>query len=248
MSDSGTRGPTWKLISFLRRRRGLTAEEFVTYWRDIHAPLLQQRTDFWRHVRRYVQNYALVGRDSPIGLPDSHDGVSELWFDTLPELKAAFREPGFEAVRTDARRFVDLDGSVSWIAEVIHLKDAGPTNIKLFGAGHARAGLTREGAQAYWRDEHPEVLARDAPECWRMIKRYDQDHTRSPGDLSLDTITDSYDFCAEVGTDSAQAMQELFTREDYMAIVRPDELRFAAVDDSIACATRESVLYDSAAG
>ena len=78
-----------------------------------------------------------------------------------------------------------------------------------------------------------------------MMTRYGQAHTRRVAGLPLDTISDAYDLCAEVGTESIGMMQEHYTREDYLAIVRPDELRFASVRDSLACATRESVIYNS---
>jgi uncharacterized protein (TIGR02118 family) len=247
-SDGQAAGrPTWKLLSFLKRRQDLTAEQFIAYWRDVHAPLMQEQSNFWRHVRRYIQNYAISGSDSPIGLPDTHNGVSELWFDSPEELRAAFSEPDFEVLRADAREFVDLGGVISWVAEFVYVKDPGPTDIKLFAAGHASPGLTRLQSQTYWHDQHTRVLAQDAPDVWRLMASYNQSHTRQLDDLPLSTIIDDYDFCAEVGMDSIQAMHELFTHEDYLTIVRPDELRFASVHDSLACATRESVIYDAAA-
>lgn len=214
----------------------------MSYWRDVHPQAIMELPGFSRHVRRYVQNHALLGR-LPLGLPDEYDGVSELWFDRLEHLRSALSEACLGVLRADAHRFIDLRQSVSWVAEVIHVKGTGPTEIKLFAAGHARPGLTRSEAQAYWRERHPHVVARDAPECWRMIKRYDQAHTRSTTGLPLETVTDRYDFCAEVGLDSIEAAQELFTRRDYLEIVRSDELRFASVEDSLACATRERVIF-----
>jgi uncharacterized protein (TIGR02118 family) len=240
-----TERPTWKLISFLKRKTGMSREEFVAYWRDVHAPLMQQQTDFWRHVRGYVQNYAASG-ESPVGRPEAHDGVSELWFDSFNELKAAFGEIGFKGpVKADAQEFIDLAGSFSMVTEVVRVKDPGPTNLKLIAAGHRKEGLTREEAQTYWRDSHPQLAARETPEFWSMIQRYVQNHPRSPEGVDLDTVTDDYDMCADIGLESVEAMEAAFARPDYMAIVRPDELSFSSPEDAVALVTRESVIYES---
>src|SRR5436305_1739873 len=104
----------WKVLTFLRRNPVMTPDEFVRYWHDVHAPLMQQQDDFWRHV---------------------------------------------------------------------------------------------EG-------------------------------------LALETLTDEYDFAAELGCDSVEAMQTAFARPEYMEIIRPDELRFASADDTLRVVTREAVLYE----
>lgn len=243
-SDPGVSQPGWKLISFIRRRADLSAAEFMAAWRDLHVAPIADRRGFWRHVRRYVQNRALTGGRAPLGLPAEYDGVAELWFDGVDDLRATVVDPSFGAAEAKALELIDTRTSVSWVAEVTPVKGIGQTNIKLFAAGHARAGLTRSQAQAYWRDKHPGVLAQEAPACWRMIERYDQAHTRSVGGLHMQTLTDRYDFCAEVGMDSVEAMQELFTRPDYLSIVRADELRFASVEDSLACATHAPVVHE----
>jgi uncharacterized protein (TIGR02118 family) len=247
MSDPNRRDPSWKLISFIKRQPALSTEEFVAGWRDRHAPLMARQADFWSRVRRYSQNYAVIGSDAPIGAAETYDGVSELWFDGLIELRAAFEEPGFAAVRADARELIDVTGTVSWVAEVVHAKPPVPTKLKLFGAGRVRDGMTRADAQAYWRDRHPHVVATEMPEHWALMKSYDQAHTRDPGPLPLDTLTNVYDICGEVGMDDMEAIQVSYTSDKYLERVRPDELRFASVADSIACATHPSLIYEHAA-
>jgi hypothetical protein len=43
-----------KLVFALRRREGLTREEFQRYWREEHAKLVQRHAETL-HIRRYVQ-------------------------------------------------------------------------------------------------------------------------------------------------------------------------------------------------
>jgi len=234
----------WKVLTFLRRNPVMTPDEFVRYWHDVHAPLMQQQEDFWRHVRKYVQNSTLEP-EAHVDGPDAYDGVSELWFDSADELRAAFDEPGFAIVREDAKNFVALSGSMSWAAEVVPIKDPGPTAIKIFAAGRVKEGLAREEAQEYWRDEHSRLAEREAPVLWSMIPRSVQNHTRHVEGLALETLTDKYDFAAEVGCDSVEAMQDAFARPEYMEIIRPDELRFASADDTLRVVTREALLSES---
>lgn len=115
-----------KLVFTLRRREGMTREEFQRYWREQHAPLVKRHADALR-IRRYVQVHA---RDTDIdgaladaraSEPRFYDGVAELWWDSLEELVAAFssdagRAAGQELLE-DEERFIDLARSPLWLGE-----------------------------------------------------------------------------------------------------------------------------------
>jgi uncharacterized protein (TIGR02118 family) len=115
-----------KLVFTLRRREGMTREEFQRYWREQHAPLVKRHADTLR-IRRYVQTHS---RDtdldellaSPRGSePSMYDGVAELWWDSLEDLIAAYsteagRAAGAELLK-DEQRFIDLPRSPLWLGE-----------------------------------------------------------------------------------------------------------------------------------
>jgi hypothetical protein len=46
-----------KLVFSLRRRPEMTREEFLTYWREHHGPLVSRHAEALR-IRRYVQTHA----------------------------------------------------------------------------------------------------------------------------------------------------------------------------------------------
>jgi hypothetical protein len=48
--------------------------------------------------------------------------------------------------------------------------------------------------------------------------------------------------------DDMEAIHVSYTSEKYLERVRPDELRFASVADSIACATHPALIYEQPAG
>lgn len=112
-----------KLVFTLKRRPDISPEEFQTYWRERHAPLVKQRADVLR-IRRYVQTHAVVVRQAdavsaPRSSPPNYfDGVAELWWDSLEDLElAGSTEEGLRAAREllrDEANFIDLPNSPLW--------------------------------------------------------------------------------------------------------------------------------------
>ena len=106
-----------KITIFVVRKADLTFEEFDSYWREKHAPLLKSVTEFSRHVRKYVQSH-LKSTDVPIAQGFGYDGLAELWFDSVESLNTAFNEPRYlEVIRPDELKFADLDRCLSIICE-----------------------------------------------------------------------------------------------------------------------------------
>jgi uncharacterized protein (TIGR02118 family) len=78
-----------KLFELPVRRRDMTRVECQRYWRDVHGPLVLGAADMIAPLRRYVQSHCLA--DGSAGLPPMrYDGMAELWFDTIEDLRACF--------------------------------------------------------------------------------------------------------------------------------------------------------------
>ncbi len=108
-----------KYIICARRKSGMSREEFSTYWRNRHGPLVKSVPEFMRHVRKYVQCH-LVGGAPPLGVEGPYDGVAELWFDSPEEIEQAFEEPRYlEIIRPDELKFVDISSCISFITEEV---------------------------------------------------------------------------------------------------------------------------------
>ena len=113
-----------KLTFCLRRKPGMTWDEFSEYWGTVHAPLVAARAEILG-IKRYVQvrtqqnselHAALQARNG--GAPEPFDGIAELWFEP------AERGAGGEAARTaarelleDERNFIDLPNSPMWYGD-----------------------------------------------------------------------------------------------------------------------------------
>jgi uncharacterized protein (TIGR02118 family) len=117
-----------KLVFMVRRREGITREEFQRYWKEEHAGLVKRHAEVLG-IRRYVQTHA---RDTDLddvlagsrgSEPRQYDGVAELWWDSVDDLvQAAMSEEGQTAQRAlleDERRFIDLPSSPIWLGDEI---------------------------------------------------------------------------------------------------------------------------------
>ncbi len=113
-----------KLTYCLRRKPGLSWEEFSRYWREVHAPLVRERGPALG-IKRYVQVRTV--QDAPLherlrtrndGSPEPFDGIAELWYD--PEDRGPGGEAASRAARElleDDRNFIDLSASPIWYGE-----------------------------------------------------------------------------------------------------------------------------------
>ena len=117
-----------KLVFMLRRREGMTREEFQRYWKEEHAELVKRHAELLR-IRRYVQTHA---RDTDLddalagsrgSEPRQFDGVAELWWDSIDDLVQAATTPEGQtaqnALLEDERRFIDVANSPISLGEEI---------------------------------------------------------------------------------------------------------------------------------
>lgn len=102
--------PTFtKRLGILRRKDGITHEEFVNHWLQKHAALCVKLPG----LRRYTIN--LVDRQR---FPHfDYDGFSELWFDSEDALMTALQSPEGKTLMADLPNFAK---DVSPIISVEH--------------------------------------------------------------------------------------------------------------------------------
>jgi len=95
-----------KLTCLLRRKPGMSPEEFHRYWRERHGPLVAS-TRSASHVLRYEQHHRLLGSYSEDD--GGYDGVTEQWFASMEEYEAHVAERDFAEVWADLANFLDTD-------------------------------------------------------------------------------------------------------------------------------------------
>ncbi len=185
-----------RITFLLRRRSGLDLDEFQTYWRDQHGPLMASfSTDL--QVLRYVQVHTIADEDhsrlwGPRGqMEEPYDGVAEAWFESLDTFRDAMgSEPGQAAGRAlieDERTFIDLARSPIWLNYEYPQVNPTPETlvatelssvVKLYFPLRHRPEQTLDKAQLYWRTHHGPVIRRQA--AGAGILRYQQIHAAEP--------------------------------------------------------------------
>ncbi len=76
--------PQFKIVVLITKLEGMSRADFLHHWQVRHPAVV------WRlpGLRRYVQNPSIEHRSVW-----AHDGMAELWFDSLSDIKAAFDSP-----------------------------------------------------------------------------------------------------------------------------------------------------------
>ena len=114
-----------KLVFPLHRLPGTSRDEFQTYWREIHAPLVAKYAGalgIKRYVQVHTQSTSLdTGLRESRGGPEPYDGIAELWYESESALSESLKTPeGIAAGRAlleDERRFIDLTRSPLWFGQ-----------------------------------------------------------------------------------------------------------------------------------
>ena len=92
-----------KLTCLLKRKPGLTPEEFHAYWKERHGPLMAA-SQSGSHVLRYEQNPKPLSAYSGEG-DDGYDGVTVQWFESMAEYQASVQAPDMAEVMTTTRGY-----------------------------------------------------------------------------------------------------------------------------------------------
>ncbi|MDP3767031.1 MAG: EthD domain-containing protein [Dehalococcoidia bacterium] len=98
-----------KIIRTVRRRPDLTLEQFKARWMSGHVPL-EKKVIEMAPVRRIIASFALP--ETAGGLQPAFDGMAELYFESLDDIRALFASPVPAMMRKDEEDFIDLTGEV----------------------------------------------------------------------------------------------------------------------------------------
>jgi hypothetical protein len=107
-----------KIVALLKRRPGLTLEEFLRYYEHEHAPLFARSipSEVAEAIVHYVQNHAVrLGSGEP-----AWDCVTEIGFDDLDGMRlwsAWYLGDEGKVLRDDEERFMDTAARVVIVTE-----------------------------------------------------------------------------------------------------------------------------------
>ena len=93
-----------KVLGLLTRKAGITHEEFVRHWFDIHGPLAHAVPG----IHRYVQSHIVGTRTRP-DIPETPvdvDGIAEIWYLTEADMQRAVASPEMKTLTDDGALFI----------------------------------------------------------------------------------------------------------------------------------------------
>ena len=112
-----------KTVYVLRRKPGMTLEEFQNYWHEKHGPLVKQHAATLG-IQRYIQVHSRPPSQArpadPIRGPmlEPFDGVAELWTDAASATGSEEeRRKAGQALAEDEANFIDFSRSAIWRGE-----------------------------------------------------------------------------------------------------------------------------------
>lgn len=215
-----------RIVFLLRRMPGASLEEFQTYWRDMHGPLVASHANHLQ-ILRYTQSHRIEDptnqqmQQARGGMETEYDGVAELWWDseeTLTNVLATTDgQTAAAELLADEQRFIDLPNSpLSFTHEYPQINPA-PEElvareksgiVKLHFPLRFKRDLDPEAARSYWRTRHGPLIRSHAAASG--ILRYLQVHRfETPLEAELrasrGTQIDAYDGHAEVWFDRSVA-------------------------------------------
>ncbi|ODT87956.1 EthD domain-containing protein [Phenylobacterium sp. SCN 70-31] len=252
-----------KLVYVIARRPELSREAFSEYWRDRHGPLVAKHADALC-MRKYVQSHlvdhpANEGMRAVRGMRTPADGITEVWWDSLEDFRAAYATPEGAAagaeLAADEARFIDFAGSTVFLTKEHEIFDRtggagpGPDALKVTYLLARRRDLTQAACHETWLKDHG-PLVRSFAEPLHMA-RYVQSHTIAPplneGFRVARGFAPPLDGITEVWMNSAADLEAGGATEAGRrggAALVEDERRFVQMDASRCFLTREHVIFD----
>jgi uncharacterized protein (TIGR02118 family) len=202
-------------MGLLQKRADIDQQEFRTHWRTGHGALAAKLPG----LRRYHQNHIVDRTQRGItyardGL--DFDGFSELWFDDVPAMQAAFASDEVKALAADEDRFIS---DLKLISAVQHVVIPTPTDvplIKRMTTLKRRPDVSAEKFQEEWFDVHS-VLVKRLPQVKGYTQNliFDRSHGRGKpatyNELPIDGIvelwfTDTDELNQGFGSDAGKTL------------------------------------------
>lgn len=180
-----------RLTFVLRRKPGMSFEDFQDYWLNQHGPLVASHATHL-NILKYVQVHSVT--DSEESQPEGprgkmatpYDGVAELWFENLDAIKANTQHEAVAAgseLLEDERKFIDLPHSPGWLNYECPQINPSPENIlalpsspinKFYYVLQPMETVSFEEFQFYWRAHHGPLVRKVGPAIG--AKKYIQVH------------------------------------------------------------------------
>jgi uncharacterized protein (TIGR02118 family) len=224
-----------KVLTFIKRKPGMTVEDFQQYWLTRHPVVVTRLPG----VRRYVQSHALASSYRK-GEPP-WDGIAEVWADDTDALRAMTRSAANADVQADEAQFIDRSTMGILVTEDHLLVEGapGPDAVKAIEFLNRRPGASVDDFQRHWRERHGAILA-TIPGLRRCVLSATRRAAYAAGRAP------TYDGASLMWFESPEALRAAAGSPAYAATVA-DRASFLAPGSPPFIVTREHVIAGGAA-
>jgi uncharacterized protein (TIGR02118 family) len=112
-ADCNSGAFTIKRASLLARKPGISHEEFVKHWVEIHAPMARACPGIGRYALTIINSSSK--RNGMAAFDIEVDGIAELWFKDKASFDAYSMSPATKRLRDDGATFIGRE--IDFIAE-----------------------------------------------------------------------------------------------------------------------------------
>ena len=204
-----------KSLTLLKKKAGLTREEFLRHWKEIHGPLAAKMIP---GRRRYIQCH-------PIKIPGVEvemDGIAEFWWENLQSYQNYItwrKSNDAKPLVEDEKNFIDMSGMVRIFVEENIIVEGESLMMKSFHMLKKKAGLTREEFLRHWKEIHGPLAAKMIP----GRRKYIQCH---PISAKVQGVEFEMDGIAEFWWENLQSYQNYITwrqTNDAKVLIKDEE-------------------------
>jgi uncharacterized protein (TIGR02118 family) len=103
-ADPASVAPMIKRASLLARKPGISHEEFVKHWAEVHAPMARACPGISRYTLTIIKTSSTRKDVLPIDV--QVDGIAELWFKNQADFDAYQSSPATKRLRDDGATFI----------------------------------------------------------------------------------------------------------------------------------------------
>jgi uncharacterized protein (TIGR02118 family) len=219
-----------KVLTFIKRKPGMTVEDFQRYWLTRHPAVVTRLPG----VRRYVQSHTLVTTYRK-GEP-AWDGIAEVWADDTDALRAMTSSGANADVQADEAQFIDRStmGVIVTEEHVVTDGAAGPDAVKAIEFLNRNLGTSVDEFQRRWLERHGAIV-KTIPGLRRCVLSATRRSAYTAG------RTPTYDGATLMWFESPEALRGAAGSPAYAAAVA-DRASFLAPGSPPFIVTREHVI------
>ncbi|MFO8101034.1 MAG: EthD domain-containing protein [Dehalococcoidia bacterium] len=162
-----------KTLSLMKRKAGISREEFVSHYEEVHVPLSLNLLPWFRHYAR--NHFTKLVTPGEFGF----DCLSQFWFDSLEDpvkLMEFVQSDDGLPIREDEQKFLDTSATTPFLVEEKSsgITEDAPTDgsLKTISFLKRKPGISRQEFESYYEANHVPLIVSRATGLIKYVRNY----------------------------------------------------------------------------